>query len=110
MGKHHETVDIAADILKDASEGCGKTKIMCRANLSYPLLCKYLGLVCCCGLLNNGSKNFELTRKEMDFLKRHSAYDKKLKHIADSLLHLSSDRKMFMQTLEVFEQFGGFVI
>jgi len=42
MRKYRDQVEIIADILVAASEGCCKTNIMYRANLSSPLLRKYL--------------------------------------------------------------------
>ena len=100
MGKHRETVEIIADILNLVHEGCGKTRIMYGANLSYTLLCKYLSLVCCCGLINNASKNYELTGKGIEFLRRYNTYDKKRKHFAESILELDSKRGLLEQILE----------
>jgi predicted transcriptional regulator len=100
MGRHRENIEIVADILRVAIEGNGKTKIMYNANLSYTLLCKYLKLICSCGLLDNSSKKYELTIKGREFLNRYDSYNEKRKYIAESILVLNSQRETIERILE----------
>jgi predicted transcriptional regulator len=101
MGRHRENIDIVADILKNANEGNGKTKIMSKANLSYTLLCKYLDLTCCCDLLNNNdSKKYQLTSKGIKFLSKYNSYIHKRNEITESLIDLNSERRILEDLLE----------
>lgn len=44
-GKNRTAYDIAASILRASEKGAGRTQIMYRANLSFRLLDKYLGML-----------------------------------------------------------------
>ena len=93
LGKHRESIDIVADILKIASEGSRKTQIMYRANLSYTLLQKYLDLVKRCGMLNISYKKYALTTKGKIFLKKYESYVQRRKNIAISILKVLGVKK-----------------
>ena len=51
MSRYRDRLQIIADILVIASRRARKTQIMYQANLSYRLLCRYLGEVLEAGLV-----------------------------------------------------------
>jgi len=81
-GKYRSKLQIIVDILLVASKGAKKTWIMCRANLSYELLNRYLAEVMDAGLVSfvDGSDCYKITRKGQEFLACACALLHALKH------------------------------
>jgi predicted transcriptional regulator len=93
VSKYRDKLQIIADILSIASSGAKKTKIMYQANLSYKLLCRYLGDV-----LNSGLVSFEnedcymTTAKGKEFLNRHEEYSKRCKNLEEHRNHVNNEK------------------
>jgi predicted transcriptional regulator len=69
---YRNRIQIAADILEIAKEGCRKTRIMYLGNLSFDLLEKYLDLLQNYGLIeirSDDEKTYHATEKGHQFLK-----------------------------------------
>ena len=70
-----------------------KTQIMYQANLSYKLLCRYLGEVLDAGLVSFDSEEcYVLTAKGKEFLGRHEEYSKRCKSLEQHLNHVSIEK------------------
>ena len=73
--KRRDRLHIMAEILDIAKNGCLKTQIMYRANLSFAQLNEYLGFLLEVGLLEEISKNeksvYMVTRKGVRFLQNY---------------------------------------
>ncbi len=93
MGKYRDKLQIIADILSIASSGARKTQIMYQANLSYKLLCRYLGevmdagLVCC-----DDEDSYVLTSKGKAFLYKYEEYSQARKHLKAHLDDVKKER------------------
>lgn len=93
MSKYRDRLQIVADILSIASRRTKKTQIMYQANLSYKLLCLYLGKVLDAGLVNSDNDNcYVLTAKGKEFLNRHEMYSKRCKSLEEKLIHVSNEK------------------
>ena len=69
--RYRSRIQIAADILEIARDGCRKTRIMYLCNLSFDLLQKYLDLLTNFGLIevkNNSERTYAATEKGRQFL------------------------------------------
>jgi predicted transcriptional regulator len=66
--KNRRTTDIVADILKATINGDTKTHIMYKANLSFPLLKKYLKVLIDKGLIIQDIFEYRISRLGRDFL------------------------------------------
>ncbi len=77
MGKHCKHVDIIAEVLKATDKENGKASIMCRTDLSYAGLCKYLNFVCFFDLVDVVSKKYVLTTKGRSFLEKYDSIRKR---------------------------------
>jgi len=93
MGSYRDRLQIIADILLIASRRAKKTQIMYQANLSYRLLCRYLGEVLDAGLVSfeNGDC-YVLTAKGKEFLNRHEEYSKRCKSLEEHLNHVNNEK------------------
>lgn len=85
MGKYRERLEILADILHVAGNGAKKTQIMYNANLSYSLLCKYLGEAVEADLIEPDGKRYVITEKGCDFLGNYDLYERRLEKLKDQL-------------------------
>jgi predicted transcriptional regulator len=106
MGNYRDRLQIIADILFIASKRAKKTHIMYQANLSYRLLCRYLGEVTDAGLVSFESGDcYVLTAKGKEFLNRHEEYSKRCKSLEEHLNHVNNDKivleKMCSNTIRV---------
>ena len=76
-------LDIIAKMLEVTKEGCLKTQVMYRANLSFTQLNDYLGFLLCNGFirqtLSERRKIYVITEKGVDFLQRHGELIRLLK-------------------------------
>lgn len=75
--RNRSRFEISADILEAAMGGARKTHIMYRANLSFNMLCRYLGLLTTNGLLSPDTSMDELyrtTEKGLIYLTAFDAY------------------------------------
>ena len=76
-------LDIIAKMLEVAKEGCLKTQIMYRANLSFTQLNGYLGFLVDNGFVRqtfgDGREIYAITEKGVDFLQRHGELIRLLK-------------------------------
>ena len=98
MSKYRNRLQIIADILSIANSGARKTRIMFHANLSYRLLCRYLG-----DLLDSGLVEFEanecyvITVKGKEFLSRHVEYSKRRKNWEEHLNLVNGEKSILEQ-------------
>jgi predicted transcriptional regulator len=69
--KNRRPTDIVADILKACSNGDTKTHIMYKANLSFPLLQKYLGLLLDQRLIFQNTFEYRISELGRDFLQMY---------------------------------------
>jgi predicted transcriptional regulator len=74
---------IVADILEIAKDGCLKTQIMYKANLSFTQLNEYLTFILMQNLIvhvyDSGKEIYSATETGLDFLQRHNQLVKLLK-------------------------------
>jgi predicted transcriptional regulator len=93
MGNYRDRLQIIADILSIASKRAKKTQIMYQANLSYRLLCRYLGEVLDADLVSFEKGDcYVLTAKGKEFLGRHEEYSKRCKSLEEHLNHVNSEK------------------
>ena len=91
-------MQIVADILAVTCRGAKKTRIMYQANLSYKLLCRYLGEVMDAGLVGCGDGDlYVLTSKGKEFLSKYVEYSKHRKHIEVRLNNVNNEKTMLEQ-------------
>lgn len=69
--KNRRPTDIVADILKACANGDTKTHIMYKANLSFPLLQKYLHLLLEQGLILQSTYEYRISAHGRDFLQMY---------------------------------------
>lgn len=93
MSKYRDRLQIIASILNIASRRARKTQIMYQANLSYKLLCRYLGHVLSTGLVSFENEEFYvLTVKGKEFLRRHVEYSKRCRSLAQHLNYVNGEK------------------
>jgi len=93
MGGYRDRLQIIADILFIASKRAKKTQIMYQANLSYKLLCRYLGEVLDAGLISFEKGDcYVLTTKGKEFLNRHVEYSKRCKSLEEHINHVNNEK------------------
>jgi len=92
MSKYRDRLQIIADILSIAGRRAKKTQIMYQANLSYKLLCRYLGEVLDAGLVNFEEECYVLTARGKEFLNRHEEYSKRCKSLEQHLNHVNIEK------------------
>jgi len=82
MGTYRDRFQIIADILEVVSKEARKTQIMYQANLSYHLLCRYLGEVTKTGLIVLQDKDrYVLSEKGKEYLDKHEEYSKRCRNL-----------------------------
>ena len=76
--RYRTRIQIAADILEIAKDGCRKTKIMYLGNLSFDVLRRYLDMLATCGLieLGNPQNSYVATDKGKRFLEEYHELQK----------------------------------
>jgi predicted transcriptional regulator len=77
LGKNRDRVDIVAAILEAANSGSSKTRIKIRANLSFGLLEKYLGVVLGAGFVRVEGCRYMLTEQGREFLKQYKLFNER---------------------------------
>jgi len=93
MSKYRGRLQIIADILSIVNGKARKTRIMYQANLSYRLLCRYLGEVLDAGMVRSEDDDcYVLTAKGKEFLVRHEKYSKGRKSLEDHLNHVNGEK------------------
>jgi len=93
MSKYRNRLEIIASILTITSKKAKKTQIMYQANLSYKLLCQYLGEVIDAGLVSSENGLFYLlTDKGKEFLNRHGKYAHRCRSLKEHLNHISNEK------------------
>jgi len=93
MGRYRDRLQIISDILSIADKGAKKTRIMYHANLSYKLLCRYLGEVLDAGLVSFEDEDcYVLTAKGKEFLSRHEEYSKRCRSLEEHLNHVNDEK------------------
>ena len=98
MAKYRDRLQIVADILAIASSGAKKTRIMYQANLSYRLLCRYLGEVMDAGLVGcDDGGLYVLTSKGKDFLSKYGEYSKRRERLKVHLNYVDNEKTMLEQ-------------
>jgi predicted transcriptional regulator len=95
MSKYRNRLQIIADILSIVSVRARKTRIMYQANLSYRLLCRYMGEVMEAGLVSSVNEEcYVLTARGKIFLTRHEQYSKRCKSLAEHLNHVNNEKSI----------------
>jgi len=71
--KRRDSLDISADILRIATQGAIKTRIVYGANLNFKIVEGYLSKLSSLGLLERGSdrKEYRTTEKGLNFIRRY---------------------------------------
>lgn len=93
MGKYRSRLRIIADILRIASNGAKKTRIMYQGNLSYKLLCRYLEEVLNAGLVTSKKgKSYVLTSRGEEFLERFDEYHKQCQQLEEQMSCVNSEK------------------
>lgn len=95
MKQRRNRIDIIADVLKVASNGANKTRIMYEANLSFKLLERYLKTVLNNGFIQHLDTNYRITDYGRTFLLRYQHFSRaryrtqqKSKNLADEEMSL----------------------
>jgi len=76
LGKNRDRLEIVAAILEAANSGSSKTRIKIRANLSFGLLEKYLGVVLGAGFVRVEGRRYKSTERGQEFLKQYNHFKK----------------------------------
>ena len=93
MSKYRDRLQIIANILNIARRRAKKTQIMYQANLSYKLLCRYLGQVLDAGLVScENEECYMLTSKGKEFLNRHEQYSKRRRSLEQHMNHVNNEK------------------
>lgn len=93
LPKYRGRLRIIADILRIASNGAKKTRIMYQANLSYKLLCRYLEDVLNAGLVTFEKENsYVLTSRGEEFLERLDEYHKQRRQLEERLSSVNNEK------------------
>jgi predicted transcriptional regulator len=91
MGKHRDRLETVAAVLTASGMGTRKTRIMEEANLSFPLLERYLKAVLALGFVQVDGRNYILTDKGRNFLSRYNHYQERYIGTRQSLEFLSTE-------------------
>jgi len=91
LAKYRRRFDIIADMVRVASSGAKKTKIMYFANLSYLLLNRYLDDALHTGLLRFNGEKYTTTRKGGAFLERYNDFQSRYSRVNADLEELKSE-------------------
>lgn len=95
MGRYRDKLQIVADILAITSDGARKTRIMYQANLSYKLLCRYLGEVLDARLVSlNDEDSYAITPKGEEFLSRYREYSKLCERLEKQFSLVDSEKSV----------------
>ena len=91
-------MEILVEVLKAAGSGATKTRIMFRANLSYKLLTKYLGMTVGSGLIelarvDFGGSRYRLSETGKAFLDAYETYLSRHSTVNNCLQELEVERK-----------------
>jgi predicted transcriptional regulator len=98
MAKYRDRLQIIAEILSIVSRGAKKTQIMYQANLSYKLLCRYLGEVLNAGLVGFDDEDcYVLTSKGKEFLDRYGEYSRHRERLRDQLNSVNNEKIVLEQ-------------
>ena len=98
MSRYRDRLQIVADILSIVSRRAKKTQIMYQGNLSYKLLCRYLGEVLAAGLVSFEKGDcYVLTAKGKEFLSQHEEYSKRCKSLEEHLNHVNNGKTVLEQ-------------
>jgi len=98
MSKYRDRLQIIADILSIADARARKTRIMYQANLSYRLLCRYLGEVLDAGLVKPEDDDcYVLTAKGKEFLSRHEEYAKRCHRLEEHLNSVNDEKSVLVR-------------
>ncbi len=92
--KYRRRFDILADIIRVASAGARKTKIMYFANLSFALLNKYLEDALHLGFLQLNSGQYLSTKKGAAFLERYSEFSSRYSTVEADLERLKGEAEV----------------
>ena len=92
-GKNRDRLCIVAAILEAANSGASKTRIMLRANLSFNLLEKYLGVVLGAGFVREEGCRYVLTERGRGFLKQDRRFQERYVGAQKLLEALGSERE-----------------
>jgi len=93
MSKYRDRLRIIADILSIVRVKAKKTRIMYQANLSYRLLCRYMGEVLDSGLIESEDGDcYVLTVRGEEFLNRHEEYSKRCQSLEKHLNNVNFEK------------------
>ncbi len=94
LGKNRDRVEIVAAILEAANSGSSKTRIKTRANLSFGLLEKYLGVVLGAGFVRVEGCRYKLTKRGREFLKQYNHFKERYVGAQKLLEALGCEREL----------------
>jgi predicted transcriptional regulator len=106
LGKNRDRLSIVAAILEAANSGASKTRIMFRANLSFNVLEKYLGVVLGAGFVRVAGCRYVLTGSGREFLKRYRRFIERYVMAQQSLEALDCER----EKLDLMCEASGFAV
>jgi predicted transcriptional regulator len=109
LGKNRDRLSIVAAILEATNSGASKTRIKIRANLSFSLLEKYLGVVVGAGFLRVEGCMYELTERGREFLKQYRRLNERYVEAQKLLEALGYERKKLALTCEDSGSLIGYV-
>ncbi len=93
-------MDIIADILKVASNGANKTKIMYIANLSYELLQKYLEETIDIGFMCFNGSGYEVTDRGRLFLEKYIQFSSRYSALKSELELVTFEKEILKKMCE----------
>ena len=97
-------LEIVRDILSVVGDGCRKTHIMYRANLSYKLLKNYLEYVSKAGLVEfDGEAFYSITEKGRRFLDLYENYEEMYREVNERVNCLEEGRRRLEEMLLIRE-------
>ena len=110
MSKYRDRLRIVADILLIVNDRAKKTRIMYQANLSYRLLCRYLGEVVDAGLAKPEDDDcYVLTAKGEEFLGRHEKYAKRCRSLEERANEVNNEKTILEKMCFNLGKAGGSV-
>jgi predicted transcriptional regulator len=100
LGKNRDRLSIVAAILDAVHFGASKTRIMSKANLSFKLLEKYLGIAIRTGYVRIEEGKYKLTEEGLKFLKEHRQLENRFWEAQKILGSIVNERERLAQSCE----------
>ncbi len=100
MGKNRDRISLVAAILEAANPRARKTHIMQKANLSFSVLEKYLGIAVQAGLVQVESSEYLLTERGRVFLNQYKLLEERYVKAQELLEFLVWERERLSRFFE----------